>query len=171
MTQPLNQNQKQVKPVRFFLENGVYTHTMTYSALYSIKRNKFVNARCHKGSRWGCDYLLYPGTYVLFDISGYRDERGLEFVIKKVKIEDDGNGYGMVSDVENIVDTEVTLDELLKMIEDPNVPQALRLFIQAIPTVYHTVGNVPDPTVTFSDDEIKKVKEYLEAYVRSKAEE
>ena len=148
------------------LDTGSYTNKIKHNVLFSIKQNKFIKGRPHKGLSWGIDYRLLPGYYYKWSVNGLKDERGVEFAITKVYVDDKGsiNGAG------DICAFNLILTELRSFTKDPEAPESLRLFIESLPSGYHTVGDIPDPSKTFQPDEVKKVCEYLKKKVEESAE-
>ncbi|AZI75775.1 putative nuclease [Sulfolobales Beppu filamentous virus 2] len=155
------------KVIKLEFETGSYSHTLKHSVLYSVKRNKFVKGFCHKGTRWRCEYRVFPGVYIVWSVSGFKDSRGLVFTIRKVKVGEDGS----MSNVEIMFNDSLLLDDLLKMRDDPNAPGSLRLFINSIPIAYHTVGSIPSSDVTFDADEVQRVITYVTTYLIKTAED
>ena len=58
------------------LESGSYTNTFKHNILYSLRQNKFIRGRAHKGAAWGVDYRILSGYYVLWSARGFKDLRG-----------------------------------------------------------------------------------------------
>ena len=155
-----------MKPVKIFLRTGELTHRIHHYVLWSIVRNKFIKGIPHRGISWGISYLVYPGYYYLWYIEGFKDERGLEFGIRKIHVTGD-NEYEVLEDVVKI---HVTLADLRQMVNDPNCPESLRLFINSLPHGYHSIGTVPNLDRVFDNNEVERVRAYLDAWVRAHAE-
>ena len=157
--------------VELGFQSGSYTHRFVHKALYSIRNNKFIKGWCGKrGFAWGCNYRVYEGYYYLFEADGFKDERGFDFRILKIHVSKEYR-FGYYNVVEEIVKTHLTLGEFKEIISDPNAPESLRLFYECLPVSYHSVGCVPDPTKTFPQDEIQRVKKFLEEKMTSLAEQ
>ena len=163
---PQPQSQQQLRPVKLSLRTGELTSRIHHYVLYSIARSKFIKGMPHKGLNWSIDYLVYPGYYMLWYIEGFKDTRGLEFGIRKIHITGDYE-YEVVED---IVRVHITLDELKSMLNDPNCPESLRLFINSLPHGYHSIGTVPNLDKVFDNNEVERVRAYLDAWVKSHAE-
>ena len=158
--------QQQLRPVKLSLRTGELTHKIYHYVLYSIVRSKFIKGMPHSGVTWGIDYLIYPGYYLMWYVDGYKDNRGLEFGIRKIHVTSDYQ-YEVVEDV---VRVHTTLDELRSMASDPNCPESLRLFIASLPQGYHSIGTVPNLDRVFDQGEVERVRAYLDAWVKSHAE-
>lgn len=159
-------NQQSQMPVKYSTETGVSTHTLRHAVLWSIVRNKFIKGRPHRGLSWGIDYLVYPGFYYEWRVSGFRDNRGVNFGIYRIRIYDNNQA----EHIGTITEVHLTLDELKSMINDPNCPESLKDFITTIPTRYHCIGTVPNTEKVYQPDEIERVKRYLEDWIRKQAE-
>ena len=155
-----------MRPVKFFTKTGELTHRVYHYVLYSITRAKFIKGMPHRGVTWGIDYLIYPGYYLMWYVDGYKDNRGLELGIRKIHVTGDYE-YEVVEDV---VRVHLTLDDLRSMAGDPNCPESLRLFINSLPHGYHSIGTVPDLNRVFDNNEVERVRAYLGAWVRARAE-
>ena len=158
--------------VEISLESGSYTHIFYHQVLYSLKRNKFVSGRAHKGASWGVDYRILPGYYIMWYAHGYKDIRGFTISLEKVKVYKDENGKGVKETVETICEINgLTRDDVVKMVQDQRAPESLKDFIECLPFGYHSVGCVPDPTKTFSPDEVTRVCQYLRMWRVETAED
>lgn len=158
--------------IELHLNSGSYSNTFRHEVLYSIKRNKYVKGHAHKGMSWGVDYRILPGVYVIFSAGGYKDLRGFDLSIEKVRIYKDEKGDKRIERIETICEVDkLTKEDVEQMVQDPRAPESLKLFLDCIPWSYHTVGCVPDPNKTFSPDEIQKVCQYLKAKMIETAED
>ena len=158
--------QPQVMPVRFSTETGVWTHTLRHAVLWSVIRNKFIKGRPHGGLVWGIDYLVLPGVYLLWGVNGFRDNRGLEFYITKIRI----IGDYQAEHIEDVISIHLTMEDLRNMLNDTNCPEALKDFIGSIPSRYHDIGTIPNTEKAYPPDEVERVKKYLEEWLRKQAE-
>lgn len=161
-----SQSQPVLRPVKFSTKTGELTHKIHHYVLYSIARAKFIKGMPHRGVTWGIDYLIYPGYYLMWYVDGYKDSRGLDFGIRKIHVTSDYQ-YEVVEDV---VKVHITLDDLRSMLNDPSCPESLRIFIASLPHGYHSIGTVPNLDKVFDNNEIERVRAYLDAWARSHAE-
>ncbi|MEM0198628.1 MAG: hypothetical protein QXK13_06885 [Fervidicoccaceae archaeon] len=69
---------------------GTYRNTFEYSLLYSLKKKNFIKGNAHKGLSWSVDYKLFPGRYILFETSGYLDNRGAIIAAHLIYLNEEG---------------------------------------------------------------------------------
>jgi len=155
--------EKTQSPVSFRLETGRFSNTLVHQWFWSVKRNKWIRGNCHAGLNWGCDYLVYPGVYVLFSLSGFLDNRGLTLRVERVYIRDDAS----VEDRNVLAEVTIPYRQFIQMFPPfkvPNiVPEALRDFLDGRPRHYHSVSASPPSEKQYPEDEIERVVSYLRA--------
>lgn len=162
-----------VSPVTFRLKTGRFSNTLVHKWLWSVKRNKWVAGNCHRGVDWGCDYLVYPGSYIIFSLEGYQDNRGLTIQLFRDTILPDGRGGGYLKGgiymKDRVVLAEVTIPYRQFVTMFPpfkcpdNMPEALRDFLDGRPRHYHSVSASPPAEKQYTQGEIERVVTYLRA--------
>jgi len=160
-----------MSPVSFRLKTGRFSNTLIHQWLWSVKRNKWVAGNCHGGVEWGCDYLIYPGSYLIFSLEGYLDNRGLTLQIRRDKIIPDERRQGhLAGDIylrDLVIEAEVTIPyrQFIAMFPpfhiNKSVPEALRDFLDGRPRHYHSVSASPPADKQYSEGEIERVVSYL----------
>ena len=125
------------------------TNTGHYSALFSIRKRKFIKPRIH----WGCngyyEYYVYPGTYVLLEWSYWNKEEPPHTVTASlIKISKDGN-------VEVLKKAEYAVHDSSEL---PN--EVLRDFLSARPG-YHGSPHL-DFTKVYPEEVVKDLLERIE---------
>ena len=154
----------QVVEVAF--KTGMATHTLEHNVLYSLRQEKFIKGFSHKGSYWAVEYRVLPGYYLLWSIHGFKDDRGLIFSIRKIRVKEDGG----IEDVATIASWRVRLWELKEWVNDPSIPQSLKLFLECLPSGYHDIGCIPNPEARFSQGEVDNVVKWVNSKIASTAE-
>jgi len=160
-------------PVSFRLKTGRFSNTLVHKWLWSLSRNKWVTGNCHRGVDWGCDYLVYPGSYIIFSLEGYQDSRGLTIQIFRDTISDDGRGRGYLKGgillKDRVVLAEVTIPyrqfiQMFPPFNVPNtVPEALRDFLDGRARSYHSVSSSPPADKQYPEGEVERVVVFLSA--------
>jgi len=167
-------------PVSFRLKTGRFSNTLIHKWLWSVRRNKWVSGNCHGGVEWGCDYLVYPGSYIIFSLEGFQDSRGLTIQVRRDTILDDGRGGGYLKGgiymKDRVVLAEVTIPykQFISMFPPfhcpDTVPEALRDFLDGRPRHYHSVSASPPADKQYPEGEIERVVSFLRALLYQFAE-
>jgi len=151
-----------VQPVSFRLETGRFSNTLVHKWLWSVKRNKWVSGNCHAGLNWGCDYLVYPGVYVLFSLSGFLDNRGLTLRVEHVYLRNDAS----LEDRNVLAEVTIPYRQFIQMFPPfkcpSDVPEALRDFLDGRPRHYHSVSASPPAEKQYAEGEIDRVVSFLQ---------
>jgi len=163
-------NVENVNPVSFRLKTGRFSNTLVHQWLWSVKRNRWIRGNCHRGVEWGCDYTIYPGTYIFFSLEGYLDNRGLTLRVSRRLVIDNGRGRGCYSPYmrDMVVLGEVTIPykQFVTMFPvfhcSSDVPEALRDFLDGRPRDYHSVSASPPAEKQYAEGEIDRVVSFLQ---------
>ena len=133
------------------------------TALYSIKKNRFVRAYCFDyRSELACYRLLPNSEFYVFSIDTYSDNPSVhKFSIKKLKIG--------TWESEKIIEFDTTIRELESIANDPNAPESLKFFVTKSLNESVFVTDIPEH-VQYPPDEIERVREYLIKKLQSLAE-
>jgi hypothetical protein len=70
-------------------DNTCYTSTFTVNLLFSLKRRKFIKPI--RAKHLVLRYAVFPGTYLLISTGGHLSTKIREWVIRKIRIKEDGN--------------------------------------------------------------------------------
>jgi len=167
-------------PVSFRLKTGRFSNTLVHQWLWSVKRNKWVTANCHGGVEWGCDYLVYPGPYIIFSLEGFQDGRGLTIQVMRDTVMSDGRGGGYLKggiylkDRNVLAEVTIPYRQFVQMFPPfhcpSDVPEALRDFLDGRPRHYHSVSASPPADKQYQEGEIERVVSFLSALRQQFAE-
>jgi len=158
----INNNNKKIVNLTF--KTHRLSNTIHHSLLFSLINNRFIKGYPHKGLNWGIEYRVYHGNYILFRIHGYLDNRGVEFGIYKVKIDD--AGYEIQ---EKLFEDTIILKDIINYVENnSNTPKILKDFIDSLPMYYHGIGHIPP--VERYEETIEDVIKFLNEYISDTAE-
>jgi len=150
-------------PVSIRLETGRLSNTLVHQWLWSVIRKKWIRGNCHAGLNWGCDYLVYPGVYVLFSLSGYLDNRGLTLRVEHIYLRNDAS----LKDRHVLAEVTIPYRQFISMFPPfkvPHiVPESLRDFLDGRPRHYHSISACPPSDKQYTDDELERVVSYVRA--------
>ena len=154
MTKAFTNNE--IKICKVSLSSARLSSTLYHEWLWSIKKNKWIRSHCHTGARWGCDYYVLPGHYIVFSLTGYLDNRGAELRIIKIRIDSDCRRH----DVETLFSITLPLkvfDEIIMQLSDDN---PIKDFVNGRPIYYHTVSDDAPSDKKYS----KTLQEYINEF-------
>lgn len=140
--------------IHYEIGGGRWSNTFEYGWLWSLKRGKWVRGRCGRAVG-GCDYYIYPASYVRVRASGFLDDRGVDVVIEEIRVSPDE----YPRPIRELVRAHIPFSVFREITDDPEAPESLRAFVEAIPP-YHG-GPATPPDTVYPEGELDRMVEYL----------